>query len=389
MKTSTTDSLLQKAIVHILLKHPFYAVLLLKRSIDHAPIRTQTACTDGTQIWINEEFFKTLTLAEAVGVLCHEVLHIAFLHMTRIGDRDINKFNYATDYAINAILLAAGITLPAGCLYNPAYANLSAESIYNLLPDDYEQRAITLSSSCNSTNDTKTNTNTSPSLIGQFTKAPFIDKQDMDAYTQRIQIDVQEALQTAKAAGKVPAGLDRLLIELTNSTMNWREILSSYLTQNATSDYSYQKCNSTYLQRGLFVPTLHTPDKGTFVIAADTSASVYDTLLKSFLSHTSAILELSSDVLTVIYCDSEICGVQEVDPSNPEPLQVKGNGGTDFAPVGRWIEDNDAAPELLIYFTDGECSSFPPEPSYPVIWATNNPGFNPPYGINLVISDLK
>jgi predicted metal-dependent peptidase len=73
---------------------------------------------------------------------------------------------------------------------------------------------------------------------------------------------------------------------------------------------------------------------------------------------------------------------------NPEPLQFKGGGGTAFKPVMEWIDNNNVQPSALIYFTDLECSEFPEEPNYPVLWATDNLKLKAPYGETVYLPQL-
>ena len=50
------------------------------------------------------------------------------------------------------------------------------------------------------------------------------------------------------------------------------------------------------------------------------------------------------------------------------PERLPGGGGTSLRPVFDWIDRQDKAPDLLVYFTDAQ-GEFPErEPPYPVIW---------------------
>ena len=86
--------------------------------------------TDGRRIVYNPQFVRQLKPAELEGVVAHEVMHCALAHHCRRGSRNPQIWNQAADYAINPLLLSAGIALPAGVLVNPEFANLSAEEIY-------------------------------------------------------------------------------------------------------------------------------------------------------------------------------------------------------------------------------------------------------------------
>ena len=115
--------------------HPFYTCLYaaLKKIEDDT---VNTMCTDGREIRYNPAFVLTLSIPELLFVLCHEVLHVAFLHQIRRGDRDFNLWNVAADYAINGILIKAGLTMPKDGLHDKQYDGMKAEKIYQLLKDE-------------------------------------------------------------------------------------------------------------------------------------------------------------------------------------------------------------------------------------------------------------
>src|SRR5688572_18425832 len=129
------DKKIIKAKVSVVLDNPFFATLLMrKKFVEDATI--ETACVAGQTISYNPEWFMSLPHEEMKGVICHEALHTAFLHHTRREGRDPKKWNMACDYAINGIILNAGMALPASRLYDSKYDNMSAEDIYKQLPQD-------------------------------------------------------------------------------------------------------------------------------------------------------------------------------------------------------------------------------------------------------------
>jgi len=60
----------------------------------------------------NPAFLSKLSLPELTGVMFHEVMHVAFLHLLRLGGRDHNAWNTAVDIVANQILLASKVVLP-------------------------------------------------------------------------------------------------------------------------------------------------------------------------------------------------------------------------------------------------------------------------------------
>lgn len=363
--TSLIPQRLKEAKVKLLLRHPFYAALLLKWPLV-ANHDLPTAAIDGERIYYNPAFFESLTLAEAMGVLCHEIMHMAFLHCFRQGNRENVRWNYACDFAINSLLIEQGFKLPEGALLHDQFNGKSAEAIYELLkskPLPVPPIALAWQ----------------PSDLLPSHLSP----QKRKELTKQVEADLVGAATLAKLAGKLPGGMEKLLIEMQQSTLDWRRILAGFLTSFSKDDYSYQRLQPSYLQRGLLVPTLASAGKGVFVVAIDTSGSIYADkgLLQQFINEVTGVLDLSANELILLYCDAKINHVEYLTPEDAfHPREVVGGGGTDFAPVIKWLEESELEPSALLYFTDGFCHSYGECPAYPVMWVVNNPGFTPPFG---------
>ena len=104
--------------------------------------------TDGHNFFINPKFCSTLEDKHIVFILCHEILHNVLMHFLRGNNYGIdktthNKWNIATDYEINLMLVAEGINVsgeevknkPMSGLYDEKYLDMPAEEIYDLLPN--------------------------------------------------------------------------------------------------------------------------------------------------------------------------------------------------------------------------------------------------------------
>ena len=129
---------IQKARTTLILDHPFFGTLLFR--LGARPSRAvATMATDGISMFYNPEFVETLNAAELIGVLAHEVMHPALQHHTRRGDRNQARWNMACDYAINPMLLDAGLTLPKDVLIDDRFRGMSAERIYNLIEEEKNQ----------------------------------------------------------------------------------------------------------------------------------------------------------------------------------------------------------------------------------------------------------
>ena len=138
MRQETPTSLrIQKARTSLILDHPFFGSLLFRlkgrecRSV-------QTMATDGVSLFYNPDFVETLTAATLAGTLAHEVMHPALHHHVRRSGRDPKRWNVACDFAINPLLVDAGLSLPDGVLIDNRFRGMSAEQIYNLLESESE-----------------------------------------------------------------------------------------------------------------------------------------------------------------------------------------------------------------------------------------------------------
>ena len=79
--------LVARAVTKLLLKYPFYGSLALALHLTRDDT-IDTMCTDGKSIKWSAAFVATLDPLQVMFVIAHEVLHVAFKHMFRIGKRN-------------------------------------------------------------------------------------------------------------------------------------------------------------------------------------------------------------------------------------------------------------------------------------------------------------
>ena len=125
---------LKKARAGLILDHPFFGALSM-RLVLREDGRLATGAVDGKSIRYNPTWIEGLTLAQTKGFLAHEVLHVAAGHCWRRDAREMERWNIATDYAINSIVADAGMELPDGRLLDPFLNRQAAEDIYHKLPE--------------------------------------------------------------------------------------------------------------------------------------------------------------------------------------------------------------------------------------------------------------
>ena len=117
----------------LLQRQPFVGHLAMH--LDLVPIidsRMTTACTDGTHLFMDAEFYRRMDEEERLGVIGHEVWHCALRHFQRKGERDRQKFNFASDVEVDLLLHRAGFKVEI-LPYDQSWIGKSAEQIYDLM----------------------------------------------------------------------------------------------------------------------------------------------------------------------------------------------------------------------------------------------------------------
>ena len=382
----------------VILASPFFGSLLMRLQMERDDSKP-TFCTNGRAIKYNEDFAASLSDAELRGVL----VHCAQGHLWRMGQRDLKRWNVATDYAINNFLTAfvaeeaeaarlANVAyfppweLPKGGLLDPQYSGMCSEEIYNRLPKNPEAetgRGRDGKKGTGGASSPSLPTSKSPSpapSCGEFEQPPKDGDGDGDNVStlnpqpSTLQTDwqvaVTQAATVAKMRGNLPASIARMIGELLEPKVPWRQVLREFIRQRARDDYSWQRANRRYLHQGVVLPSLYSERMGRIVFGVDTSGSIDKETLTEFAAEIQAALdECQPEAMEVIYCDAAVNGTREFLPGDAVKLEMLGGGGTRFAPVFEHIEKMDEPPVCCIYLTDGH-GSFPPnEPDYPVLWA--------------------
>jgi len=179
-----------------------------------------------------------------------------------------------------------------------------------------------------------------------------------------------------------------LVNEIKEPKKDWREILHKFTAELARNDYDWERPDTSYMQRDIYIPGLHNEEIGGIIFAIDTSSSVNKDLLQTFLAELKEAVSQMTEEVTVIHCDTEVRKVEQVQVEEVDKIIPEGRGGTKFLPVFDYIEDNDLNPKALIYFTDGKCYDRLIEPDYPVIWCIyENARFIAQFGESIIVDN--
>lgn len=372
---------LTKSRAGLILDHPFFGSLALRLKLVEDE-SCGTSWVDGTTLGYSPEYVNQLNLDQLKGLICHAVMHCGLQHHTRRGDRDQDLWNTACDYAVNPIILSAGMVLPDDALTDKQYDGLSAEQIYAIINQDSEEtddgskdgKGNKCKSGCGEVRDAK----------GEDGKKA--GEAAMRQADQEWKVAMTQAVQQARAAGSLPGSLERVMDDILNPRLDWREIFRRFVDSVSKNDYSWSRPNRRWINRGVYLPALHSNELGHVVAVIDTSGSISQALLDQFAGEINSILQDYRANCTVIYCDTEVKKVDYFQSGDPVNLQAKGGGGTDFRPPFDFLDNSEIRPVCLLYFTDGVCRDFPPiPPEYPVLWVQKETKysdwvFDPPFG---------
>ncbi|MEZ4484550.1 MAG: VWA-like domain-containing protein, partial [Syntrophotaleaceae bacterium] len=198
-----------------------------------------------------------------------------------------------------------------------------------------------------------------------------LSKAERDRREAEITVAIQQAAQAAKAQGKLPGSLARLVDELVHPILDWREMLRSFIDHSARTDYSWAQPNRRHIADGLYLPSFRCDGLKPLVLAIDTSGSIRQNELNQFQAELNDILLSFPTTVTVVYCDSEISATQVVTPDEyPVELKATGLGGTDLCPPFEWAIKNVPEAGCLIYLTDLQGNSPEVDPGIPTLWVS-------------------
>lgn len=376
MRKKITD-----ALVNLTFNEPFYASLALRMQIVEDE-SCETAYTDGIKIGYNPKLIDELSLAEVKGLLCHEIQHVAHFHHTRMDTRDSTKWNYATDYTINPILLDHGYSLPSWVLNDPRYYNMSPEQIYPLLKDPPGSSGLKGLLDKLKKGDKKDKDN--QEVFGEVRPFPSDDKKEVSKHESDMAVAIRSAAMIAKKAGKLPAGMEDFITDLFKEKINWVAVLTRFVNQYIKDTYKWTRPNRRLLWMNTIIPSLaESPTLKDVTCIFDTSGSMNQQDMNIVASEVAAILGSWKDVeLRLLYVDAAVQGEQTFKlGDNIRNMQIKGRGGTSYVPGFNYLKDKGVQPTVLIYFTDGWCSSFPDAPDFPVLWIiSGRDKFTAPFG---------
>jgi predicted metal-dependent peptidase len=409
----------------LILHKPFWGVLCLKPKIVISE-NQESGWTDGRRVGYNPSWVDTLSLRETISFMAHETGgHIGFGHHLRVQKRNRTVYNMAADYVIDMILEKDGFTPIQGYwLSDYRFDNMTSEAVYEILMKETKEKIKKAIADGKEGEGILGGDNQHGNIGTSMDMTDLLDEQDKkdlkdllgdkeidasnffpnkgcgevremkgkdgktlkgaekaEAEMER-KISISQAASAARAAGKLPGNIERLIDETIKATVDWKTQLRHFIGETIRNDYTWARPNRRYAASGLYMPSLYGDDVLKIAVAIDTSGSVRSEELSQFTAELNMIRNEFKCEVTRLYCDTQIHNPRVFEPDEELEFEARGFGGTDFRPPFRWIEKNRDEPlSGMIYFTDGYCWSFPEEPEYPVMWAlTSEMEFNATFG---------
>ena len=357
--------LLITARVGLLLKASFFGNLATRLKLVNADEWCSTAATDGRNFYYNSRFIKLLRPKEIEFLFGHEVLHCVYDHFGRRGSRDPQLFNIANDYCVNADLIKHKVgekITSVPCLHDPKYDGMSSEEVYDILYEKAEKIDIgklldqMIDEHLDGEGDSEGDGGDSDSE-GKGKGRPRLTAEERQAIKDEIKEAMLAAAATADGAGNLPAGVKRLIKDLTEPQMNWRELLRMQLESTIKSDFTWMRASRKGWHMDAVMPGMKLDPMIDIAIALDASGSISETMLKEFMSEIQGIMDsFPAYKIHVITFDTEAYNPAQYDSDNLDDIcdyEVKGGGGTDFDCIYNYLKAEEIEPKRLVVFTDG------------------------------------
>jgi predicted metal-dependent peptidase len=270
--------------------------------------------------------------------------------MGRNEGRDRQIFNIAADYCVNGQLIRdyIGEQPPEiKIFHDPQHYNKSAEQVYDEIFEKYDDEQL--------------------AALGQLLDDHIDWEKEGEgrpAYSKdelkQIRDEIREAtMQAANAAGagNTQANVQRMIKELTDPKMIWRELLRQQIQSTIKTDYSFSRPNRKGWHTGAILPGMKFDETIDIAVSLDMSGSITNEMSMDFITELKGIMDEYKDYNIKLWCfDTKVYNEQDFDGYSGEDIlnyEIMGGGGTDFMCNWEYMKEHDITPKKFIMFTDG------------------------------------
>jgi len=362
--------------VGLLLRHPFFGNMATRLRILAADDWLPTAAVDGRNLYYNTQFFNAMDNKEIEFVIAHEILHMVFDHLGRREDRNPMLYNIAADYKVNNLLVRDRIgNKPSivDCFQDFKYDADTSEEIYDKLFEDAKKRGEELEELLeqlekegemldehlddNGDGDGEEGEEQKDANGNNVSKKRSkFSKEELKKIKDEIKEATINAAQSA-GAGNTPGEIQRMIKELTEPKMSWRELLRQQIQSTIRNDYTFARPSRKGWHTGAILPGMNFDETIDIAIALDMSGSIGNEQARDFLSEIKGIMDEYKDYNIKLWCfDTKVYNEQDFSADGGEDLldyEIFGGGGTDFDANWNYMKEQDYVPKKFIMFTDG------------------------------------
>ena len=393
-----------KARIALVLKQPFFGNLAMRLTLKNADSWLTTAATDGRHFYYNSEFILKLPTNQMMFLFCHELLHCAYDHMNRGRGYNRDIANIAMDYVVNSDCLKYNLgqkITVVPILHDRKYEDWNFEQVYADLIKNAKQINIEdlldqlLDDHMDGNNGKGDGEDGKDDKDGKGNGRPSpMTPEERQAIKDEFKEAMLAAAQSA-GAGNTPGNIKRMINELTQPKINWRELITQQIQSTVKNDYTWSTPNKKHFSQGFVLPNMRKDQAIDVCVAIDTSGSIGQDQLNNFFGEINGIMQSYDDYKVKIWCfDTSVHNPQDYDTSTGDDLvnyEPKGFGGTDFDVNWTWMKHEGVEPKLFIVFTDGEpYGSWGDENYCDTVWIIHNKynkAIEPPFGIHAYYED--
>ena len=375
--------------IGLLMRHPWFGNMATRLRVQEANNWCPTAATNGRDLFYSVPFFNDLSLDEIEFVIGHEILHCVLDHIARGHGYNQQLFNIACDFLVNNILVRDKIGTPPKKIdiyQDFKYDGWTAEEVYEDLfkkaKDELDQLGELL--------DDHIDWDNPPEGSGQ----PSISRSELNQIRDEIKESMISAA-SASGAGNVPAEIRRMITELTEPKMNWRDILQQQIQSTVRNDYSFMRPNRKSQSSGTILPGMNYDNTIEITVALDMSGSISDVQARDFISEVKGIMDQYADYqIDIMTFDTKVYNhlkysLEQNNDISEYPLE--GGGGTRFDCVFEYLQENGIIPRKLLIFSDMyDFGNFGDDSYCDTIFINHGrPGFEAPFGLTIPYSFEK
>ena len=404
----STEDRISKAKVKLYRESPFYSYLVTHLNFKESTMLPTMGVTERGTCYYNSKWVDSLTIPQLIGVIAHEVQHLALRHHQRCNNRNIlvngsSLWNIAIDISDNFLLVENHFELPKEGIiphngsveiYGTTVSNIgekSSEEIYEELkaylktlppqPQDGQgdgkgKGGISVSGNGfdNVPNQPEEldqhlwgdkdpeGAGAGKGTEGELKEGNAAGKEPSDVPTGRQVKDwdkiFHEAYNHAKLIGREPAGMARQMDEIHKGRINWRAVIRRLVASKLPYDLTYRRPNKKYLSNDAYMPSF-AGETIKVICSLDTSGSISKSDITDFMSEIISLSKSYDHVeFRVLTHDVTVHDDVKVNSGNIRKLlafEPHGGGGTDSRPLYDYIRKHRYQKEmpLLISFTDG------------------------------------